>query len=71
MKGEPKRSISQLFVSAMNQLETGGMSLDEFNQLVDLTGKAVPGDDQQKAFYAAIKSLADTTAITCNNDVVC
>lgn len=55
---EPKRSISELFVSAMSQLETGGMTLDEFNQLVGLTGKAVPGDDKQQRFYTAIKELA-------------
>ena len=56
---EPQRSISQLFVSGMNALERGRMTLEEFHQLVDLTEKAVPGDERQHRFYEAIRELAN------------
>lgn len=56
--GEPKRSISEVFVSGMNGLEKGRLTLDDFLQLVDLVEKAVPGDARQHAFYSAMRTLA-------------
>lgn len=43
----------------MNALERGRMTLEEFHQLVDLTEKAVPGDERQHRFYEAIRELAN------------
>lgn len=58
MSDQVKRSISEVFVCGMNQLELGGMTLEEFHQMTDLVAKAVPGDERQQCFYGAIKELA-------------
>lgn len=55
---EPQRSISGLFIYAMHRLEKKKILLSEFLQLVDLTAKAVPGDEKQQRFYDAMKTLA-------------
>jgi len=55
---EPQRSISGLFIYGMNRVEKKQMLLSEFLQLVDLAEKAVPGDEKQRRFYIAMKTLA-------------
>jgi len=53
-----KHSISVMFIHAMGRIETGHMTLDEFNHLVDLVGKVGPDDERQREFYDAVKQLA-------------
>ncbi len=59
---ELKHSISVLFVSAMDRVGTGEMTLDEFDLLVGLTAKVGPDDERQRAFYDAVKELAEKVA---------